>query len=322
MRGSFGRLVSVLNGAALAPAERAQDSDNDWTDVAAVDAHVHVGWTYDYLFKRHGRRGLDGEDRPITTLINGLTPQAALTAPPDVFGTFVLNAFWCGGCGQSGVMFFGNGFPSNLTLASTGQHWGPLAGALDVAAHELAHGVTDSTSGLMYFGESGALNESFSDIIATSAEFFFQAPGSGRGQGDYLIAEDAVRGLTPGSVNGIRSMENPGMFGDPDHYSRRFTGPEDDGGVHTNSGIPNHAFYLAVEGGTNRTSGLAVQGVGAANREQIEKVFYRAFVFLLPPNATFATARAATIQAARDLYGAGSPADRAVTQAWAAVGVN
>jgi Zn-dependent metalloprotease len=92
--------------------------------------------------------------------------------------------------------------------------------------------------------------------------------------------------------------------------------------VHINSGIPNHVFYLAIEGGTNRTSGLAVQGVGAANREQIEKVFYRAFVFLLPSNATFSTARAATIQAARDLYGATSAPVTAVTQAWTAVGVN
>ncbi len=71
----------------------------------------------------------------------------------------------------------------------------------------------------------------------------------------------------------------------------------------------------------NRTSGLAVQGVGAANREQIEKVFYRAFVFLLPANATFATARTATIQASRDLYGVGGAVERAVTQAWSAVGV-
>jgi thermolysin len=116
-------------------------------------------------------------------------------------------------------------------------------------------------------------------------------------------------------------MENPAQFRDPDHYSWRDTGLNDNGGVHTNSGIPNHAFYLAIEGGTNRTSGLSVQGVGAANREQVEKVFYRAFVFLLPSSATFSTARAATIQAARDLYGVGSAAERAVTQAWTAVGV-
>jgi hypothetical protein len=81
-------------------------------------------------------------------------------------------------------------------------------------------------------------------------------------------------------------------------------------------------FYLAIEGGMNRTSGLSVQGVGGANREQIEKVFYRGFTLMLTPNATFSDARAATIQSARDLYGPGSGVDRAVTQAWAAVGVN
>jgi thermolysin len=117
-------------------------------------------------------------------------------------------------------------------------------------------------------------------------------------------------------------MENPQAYGDPDHYSRRFLGTADNGGVHINSGIANQAFYLAIEGGTNRTSGLAVQGVGGANREQIEKVFYRAFTQMLPTSATFALARAATIQAARDLYGSDSGAERAVTQAWTAVGVN
>ena len=79
---------------------------------------------------------------------------------------------------------------------------------------------------------------------------------------------------------------------------------------------------LAIEGGTNRTSGLSVTGVGQGNRDQIEKVFYRAFAQLMPSNATYAVARAVTIQAARDLYGAGSAAERAVTQAWTAVGVS
>jgi thermolysin len=146
-------------------------------------------------------------------------------------------------------------------------------------------------------------------------EFFTQTPGSALRQADYLIGEDVIR---PG---GIRSMSDPGAFGDPDHYSRRETGEEDNGGVHHNSGISNQAFYLAIEGGVNRTSGLRVDGVGAANREQIEKVFYRAFVLMMPSNATFSTARAATIKAATDLYGAGSPAERAVTGAWTAVGV-
>jgi thermolysin len=218
-------------------------------------------------------------------------------------------------------MFFGNGIPSTYYLVATGNNVTYLAGGLDVAAHELTHGVTSSSSNLIYRNESGALNEAFSDIMGTSVEFFFHPVGNGPARADYLMGEDISRAMQPGSRDGLRSMENPGLYGDPDHYARRYTGSADNGGVHTNSGIANQAFYLAIEGGTNRTSGLAVQGVGPANREQIEKVFYRAFVFLLPPSAVFSTARAATIQAARDLYGANSAAERAVTQAWTAVGV-
>ena len=211
-------------------------------------------------------------------------------------------------------MIYGDGLPAGLTIG--GQTVDFFSAALDIVAHELTHGVTEYTSNLIYRNESGALNEAFSDIMGTSVEFFYQPPGTGILQADYLVGEDVFR---PG---GIRSMANPGAFGDPDHYSRRFTGPEDNGGVHINSGIANQAFYLAVEGGTNRTSGLAVQGVGAANREQIERVFYRAFTQMLPADATFAVARAATIQSARDQFGANSAAERAVTQAWTAVGVN
>jgi Zn-dependent metalloprotease len=131
-----------------------------------------------------------------------------------------------------------------------------------------------------------------------------------------------------GAHDGIRSMADPARDGQPDHYSKLVVLPpdndddHDNGGVHTNSGIPNHAFYLAIEGGTNRTSGIKVQGVGASNREQIEKVFYRAFAQLMPSNANFSMARAITLQAAQDLYGAGSPPYNAVRDAWTAVGVN
>jgi thermolysin len=152
--------------------------------------------------------------------------------------------------------------------------------------------------------------------MATSVEFYFQPAGSGKLQADYLLGEDVI---TPG---GIRSMADPAAYGDPDNYSTRYLGPLDNGGVHINSGIPNHAFFLAIEGGTNRTSGITVTGVGGGNREQIEKAFYRAFTQMLPQTANFATARAATIQAARDLYGAGSPPERSTAQAWTAVGVN
>ena len=324
MRANLARAINVLNGVApLSAADLATDTDNDWTDPAVVDAHVHIGWTYDYFFKRFGRRGLDNRDRPIVVMTNAITQQGALTAPGNVIGSLVLNAFWCNECGPNrvGMMYFGNGIPPNFALASTGQNFSYFAGALDIAAHELTHAVTSSSSNLIYLNESGALNEAFSDIMGTAVEFFYHPEGSGLATADYEVGEDIVRGVRPGALNGGRSMSNPGLFGDPDHYSRRFRGLEDNGGVHINSGIANHAYFLAIEGGTNRTSGLSVQGVGRANREQMENVFYRAFVFLLPPNATFATARAATIQAARDLYGAGSAAERAVTQAWTAVGV-
>jgi thermolysin len=202
-----------------------------------------------------------------------------------------------------------------------------LSGSLDIAAHELTHGVISYTSGLLYQNESGALNESFADIMGTSVEFFYHPvsstpfTGAQTRKADYVCGEDTVRAKWAGTRHGIRSLENPGLYGDPDHYSIRYTGSGDYGGVHSNSGIPNQAFYLAVEGGTNRTSGITVQGVGGANRAQIEKVFYRAFVYLLPSNATFATARAATIRAAHDLYGVGGTVANTVTQAWSAVGV-
>ncbi len=294
----------------------ASDNDNAWADTANVDAHVYLGWTYDYYFTRLGRRGLDDNNAPILGISHPARRSEYATLPIDVIDDYLLNAFWCPGCGPAGrgAMVFGDGAPPNIRFG--GQIFDFFAGALDIVAHELTHAVTDYSSHLVYRNESGALNEAFSDIIGTSVEFRYQTPGSGLRQADYLVGEDIIR---PG---GNRSMADPASFGDPDHYSRRYTGTEDNGGVHINSGIANHAFYLAIEGGVNRTSGLRVTGVGAASREQIEKVFYRAFALMLPSMAAFSTARAATIQAARDLYGANSAAERAVTEAWTAVGVN
>ena len=325
-RGHLARAESVIFfGAPLFPSDLATDSDNQWTDIPTVDAHAYIGWTYDYYFKRHGRRGLDNRDRPMISLINAVRQQDWFLVPIEDLD-FVFNAFWCPSCGPGGVgvMYFGNGagpqVPANFFGVGP-QSINYLAGSLDVAAHELTHAVTSSSSNLIYLNESGALNESFSDIMGTSVEFFFQTAGPGIGQADFLIGEDSIRSPF-GGLNGGRSMNNPAAFGDPDHYSIRYTGTEDNGGVHTNSGIPNHAFYLAVAGGTNRVSGLSVTGVGIANIEQMEKVFYRAFTLLMPANSTFATARAATIQAARDLYSTNAAVVNAVTQAWTAVGVN
>ena len=311
MRGDYQRTIDFLNGVIdLGDNDLASDTDNDWSDGATVDAHVYAGWTYDYFFKRFDRRGLDNADVPVVSLVHPVRRADIFTDLFDQLPDFFLNAFYA-----EGVMVYGVGLPAGVFL-TTGQTVDFFSGALDIVAHELTHGVTEYSSNLVYLDESGALNEAFSDMMATGAEFMFQRAGTSTMEADYLIGEDIIR---PG---GIRSMADPRRFGDPDHYSHRFTGREDNGGVHTNSAIPNHAFYLAIEGGVNRTSGAAVQGVGAGNREQIERVFYRAFTQLLPAGATFSQARAATIQAARDLYAGNAAVERAVTEAWSAVGVN
>jgi Zn-dependent metalloprotease len=219
---------------------------------------------------------------------------------------FLNNAIYFGGR----TMMFGDG---------DGVRFDAFAGALDVVAHEWAHGVTEYGSDLGYRDEPGALNESFSDIMGASVEFFYQPPGTGRQRADWLIAEDVTL-TAPGY---LRSMSDPISVGHPDHYSLvRFLGTSfDNGGIHINCAVPNHAFYLAVAGGTNRVSGLRVEGVGLANRDRIERIFYRAFVYFLGSSSMFHDARVATIQAAGELYGSASAEARAVTDAWAAVGV-
>jgi len=311
LRGDLDRTWAVLNDPdLLGVGDLANDGDNDWReDGGVVDAHAYAGFTYDYLFKRFGRRGLDDNDLAVRSLVNPVRRESFFAQSSEIQATYYVNAFYAG----DGLMVYGVGLPSGVTLG--GQVWDTTSAAIDVVAHELTHGVTDFTSRLVYQGEPGALNESFSDAMAVGVEFFFQPAGSLPRQADYLIGEDAIRPA------GIRSVANPQRFGDPDHYSARYTGTQDNGGVHTNSGIPNQAYYLAIEGGTNRTSGLGVTGVGSGNREQIEQVFYRAFTQLMPASSTFSVARAATVQAARDLYGPGSPAERAVIHAWTAVGV-
>ena len=311
LKGNLARTQLYLNGlVTLNDGDVASDADNQWTDTAAVDAHAYAGWTYDYLYKRFNRQGLDNRNLTMTSIVHPVKREDWASVPSSVLNLYYLNAFYAG----RGIMVYGEGLPPGVTMS--GRQWNYFSGAVDVVAHELAHGVTDYTSDLIYRNESGALNEAFSDIIGTSVEYFFQQAGSGYLKADYLLGEDLS---APSGA--FRSMANPQAYDDPDHYSKRYTGTADNGGVHSNSGIANHAFYLAIEGGANRTSGLSVQGVGAANREKIEKVFYRGFTQFLPANATFSMARAATLQAARDLYGAGGDVERAIEQAWTAVGV-
>jgi Zn-dependent metalloprotease len=314
-KGNFTRAQALIMGQTPSIADIASSASNTWTDGTVVDAHAYAGLYYDYLFKRFGRHGLDGHDLRIDLLTHPVSLADISTAPPNVLGLYYINAFYSRTAGPNaqGLMVFGEGAPRGFLAPNVEVK--PFSAAFDVVAHELTHGVTGNSAGLNGFplSEAGALNEGFSDIFGVSTAFFYEPVGSGPMQASYLTGKD----LTVPSGLFSRSLSNPAQTNDPDHYTRRIIG----GDPHYNSTILSHAFYLAIEGGSNRTSGLAVQGVGAGNREQIEKAFFRALTVLLPSNATFALTRAATIQAARDLYGTGGAVERAITQAWDAVGV-
>ena len=316
MRGDWSRAFDVLVGLAhLTDADLAKDADNAWQDGVNVDGHTGSGWTLDYLYHRFGREGLDGNNGPIVAIVHPVDRADFFTVPSSVASLFHLNAFYCGSCGASGIAVFGERLPSEQTLGSTGQALDFFSAGIDIIAHELGHAVTESTSRLIYQGESGALNEAFSDLIGGGTEFFMAETGRHPPEeADSLIGEDVVK---PG---GVRSLANPRSHGDPDHYSLRFLGQLDNGGVHTNSTIATHAYYIAVEGGTNVTSGVRVSGLGPKNRAIVDQIFYRAFAFLLTENATFPMARAATLQSARDLM-AGADVEQTIATAWTAVGV-
>ncbi len=305
--GTPARLNLFLQTLVLFNSDVATDSDNFWTDGPTVDVHVSQGFVYDYYFKRFSRHGMDDREIEVDSIVHPLSRSEANRQPPDVVNTYINNAFYC--C--DGLLVFGDG---------DGRTWNFLAGGFDVVAHEWTHGVTDFTSQLIYRDEPGALNEAFSDIMGAAIEFYYQPAGSGRDQADWLIAEDVYL-ASPGY---LRSLSNPNSKGHPDHYSlRRYLGTDtDDGGVHFNMTIGTHAFYLAVAGGRNRVSGISVPGIGVANIERMERVFYRAFTQLMGPNSQFSDARRATLQAASDLYGGGSNERAQVELAWNAVGVN
>jgi len=317
MKGNLSRTNGVLNRVVnLAPSDIASDSDNDWTDPTVVDAHVYAGWYYDFLFKRFARHGIDDHELRIAVLTHSVNRSDIFFQPGNVVGQFYLNAFFCPDCGPDGkgTVLFGEGAP--LGFVGPGIDVKPFSAALDVVAHELTHAVTAATSNLNSFplSEASALNEAFSDVVGNSTAVFYLPAGSGQLQANYVIGKDLT---SPPGTFAIRNIQNPAALGDPDHYTRRIIG----GDPHFNSTIASHAFFLAIEGGVNRTSGLSVTGVGANNRSQIERAFFRADTVLMPSGSTFALTRVATIQAARDLFGSGSAAERAITQAWDAVGV-
>jgi Zn-dependent metalloprotease len=324
LKGNVSRADSIIAGrTAFVASDLATSSGTTWADSVVVDGHTYIGWTYDYFYQRDGWKGFDGNNaRTVSVIVH---PAYRADMNRYVWANvsdYYANAFFCPQCGagREDLIMFGEGLPAGYSMTSTGQYLDYFVAAPDIVAHEYAHGVTAYTSNLIYRNESGALSEAFSDAMGISMKFFQKQAGSGLLQADYTEGKETARPSRPGSAYGSRNLANPAAFGDPDHYSKRYLGSSDNGGVHTNSTIASHAFYLAIEGGKNATSGLSVTGVGAANRDKVEKAFFRGFT-TLTANATFSMARAKTIQAARDLYGAGSAVETAITQAWNAVGV-
>jgi len=299
-RGDASRTAVEISGglAHAAAASHAAPAADD----AVSAARASIAATRRFFIQRTGHFVLDEGDLPVPVVVHPVS-LADWDRLGSSFVRYFAGAFWDGR-----MVVLGEGTPAGAHV--DGRAWANAAMSLDLVAHELSHAVLDQAAGLIYRGESGALSEAFADIMASAVAFASAADGQGLAGAGYLIGDDATAG-------GVRSLTDPALHGDPDHYGGMAAGSD----VHSNSTIASHAFYLAVEGGTHRTSGLAVEGVGASNRDQIERAFYRAFVYMLPSGTTFETAREATIQSARDLYGAESAAVRALEQAWTAVGV-
>ncbi|WP_165898223.1 M4 family metallopeptidase [Tumebacillus sp. BK434] len=253
------------------PGTLISNTDNVWTDKAAVDAHYYAGLVYDYYYREHGRNSYDN---------NGATIKSTVH-----YSANYNNAFWNGS-----QMVYGDG---------DGKNYLAFSGALDVVGHELTHAVTTKTAGLIYQDQSGALSESFSDVFG---ELIENKPNN-----NWLVGEAIV---TPGvEGDAMRSLANPEAYSHPDHMSKYVYTSADNGAVHTNSGIPNKAFYNVVT-----APGMTQQKAG--------KVWYRALTQYLTSKSIFNDARNATRQAAIDLYGAGSAEVAAVVNAWESVGVN
>ena len=250
-----------------------------------VQAHFGAERTHKYFSQKHGRNSYNNAGAIIKSYVS--------------YSSNYVNAFWDGS-----RMTYGDG---------DGVNYGPLV-SLDICGHEIAHGVTEYSANLVYSYQSGALNESFSDIFGESIEKFAS------GTNDWLMGDDIGAG---GSGGALRSMSNPNAYGDPDTYlgTNWYSGSGDNGGVHINSGVQNFWFYILTVGksGTNDLgNSYNVTGIGM---DKAAAIAYRNLTVYLNSNSQYSDARNGAIQAARDLYGADSPEEIATTNAWYAVGV-
>lgn len=293
-RGNGISTFDLNNGTNYGNAVDFTDSDNNWInpnpsiDRYALDAHWGSEMTYDYYMAEHNHNSIDGNGFAMFSYVH--------------YSNNYQNAFWDGQ-----RMTYGDGNPSGTLHL-------PLT-TLDITGHEVTHGVTENSANLIYQNESGALNESFSDIFGACIDFFARgttAPNLWR------IGDECTS-----SGNGIRNMANPGQFGDPDTYGTGnwYSGTQDNGGVHWNSGVQNFWFYLLSQGGTGTNdygNAYNVSGIGMSNAADIA---FRNLTVYLGPNSNYAAARQYAIISAEDLFGACSPEVIATTNAWYAVGV-
>ncbi|RLE06430.1 MAG: hypothetical protein DRJ13_00180 [Bacteroidetes bacterium] len=260
---------------------------------AANQVGVGIHWaseqTYDYFLETFGRNSYDDDGGAIITYADWKEDDE------------INNAFWAGSFAAYGL--------------GDGEVYGSW-GAIDVVGHEISHGVTDHSANLVYHRESGALNESFSDIFGAAVEFFAE----GRDKGDWLMGEDIYK-----DIGSIRSLLNPKARFDPDTYLGEYwfntINTHDNGGVHTNSGVQNHWFYLLSEGGSGENDdGISFQitGIGL---DDASAIAYRNLTHYLLPDSRYVDAATYSIQAAEDLFGENSQQALSVMSAWEAVGI-
>jgi Zn-dependent metalloprotease len=255
-------------------------------DVAVNEAYDGAGATYDFYFEVFGRNSIDGNGMRLDSTVH--------------YSRNYDNAFWNGS-----QMVYGDG---------DGEIFQRFTKSIDVIGHELTHGVTQFTANLEYQDQPGALNESMSDVFGSLVKQ--RVLNQTAEQADWLIGE----GLFTANVKGValRSMKAPGTAYDdpvlgkdpqPAHMDNLYKGTQDNGGVHINSGIPNHAFYLAAT------------EIGGYAWEKAGKIWYTALTTRLKSGSNFADAANITIEVAGQLYGEGSPEQNAVRNAWTTVGV-
>ncbi|QKZ18656.1 M4 family metallopeptidase [Streptomyces chartreusis] len=261
-------------------------------ETAGADAHYGAALTWDYYKNVHGRSGIRGDGVGAYSRVH--------------YGNNYVNAFWSDSCF---CMTYGDGSGNANPLTS-----------IDVAGHEMTHGVTSNTAGLVYSGESGGLNEATSDIFGSTVEFY---ANNSSDVGDYLIGEEI-------NINGdgtpLRYMDKPSKDGASKDAWYSGIGSID---VHYSSGPANHFFYLLSEGSGTKTingvtynsptsDGLPVTGIG---RDKAEKIWFRSLTTKFTSNTNYAAARTGTLAAAGELYGTTSTEYKAVQDAWAGVAV-